>query len=163
MVLAEVTFYNVVLFFHIAAVVLAFGPTYAYGVFQAAAMKHNPRAIPAINRGIEAWNRVTAILLVVIIAAGLYLVEDGGWSYGDFYISFGFAAAIIMGGLIGAFFNPKTRQITEVAERDVAASGDGEVEFSEEFNRLVKQTTQVGTFAGLLVLVTIYVMTAKPF
>ena len=39
MPLAEVTFYNVVLWVHIVAFLIAFGPTYGYGLFMAAAAK----------------------------------------------------------------------------------------------------------------------------
>ena len=105
-----VTFYSVVLFFHILAVVLAFGPTYAYPAFLAVAEKTDPRAIPAVGRGIMAWERIGTPMLLVILAAGIYLVADSpAWSFSDFYISWGFVAIIIIGGLSGAYFAPKTR------------------------------------------------------
>jgi hypothetical protein len=163
MLSATVTFYDVVLFVHITAVVLAFGPTFAYPVFLAVAERTDPRSLPAVGRGIAAWDRVALILLVVIIAGGLYLVADGPWSLGDFYISFGFLAVIIIGGLSGAYFTPKTRRLVELAERDIAASEPGATRLSEEYQVLNRQVGKVGTLAGLLVIVTIYVMTAKPF
>lgn len=158
-----VTFYDVVLFFHILAVVLAFGPTFAYPVFLAVAERTDPRAIPTVGRGIAAWDRIGIIMLVVILAAGLYLVADSpAWSFSDFYVSFGFLAVIVLGGLAGGYFTPKTRKLIELAERDIAASSP-DVELSAEFQALNKRVGQVGTFAGLLVIITIYVMTAKPF
>ena len=39
MIAAAVTFYNVVVWLHISAVVLAFGPTFAYGIFIALARR----------------------------------------------------------------------------------------------------------------------------
>ena len=45
---AEVQFYDVVLFFHILAVVLGFGPTFAYSAFIAIAGKDGGRAVPAV-------------------------------------------------------------------------------------------------------------------
>jgi hypothetical protein len=45
----------------------------------------------------------------------------------------------------------------------VAAAGDGEVQLSDEFHALKRRVGQVGTFAGILIILTIYVMTAKPF
>ena len=159
-----VTFYSVVLFFHILAVVLSFGPTYAYPVFLAVAEKTDPRAIPAVGRGIAAWERIGTPMLVVILAAGIYLVADSpAWSFSDFYVSWGFVAIVIIGGLSGAYFAPKTRDLIEIAERDIAAAGDAEVKFSPEFQALNKQIGQVGMFAGILGILTIYVMTAKPF
>jgi hypothetical protein len=167
MVTAAVTFYDVVLFVHILAVVLAFGPTFAYPVFLAVAERTDPRAIPAVGRGIAAWDRIAIMMLVVILAAGLYLVADSSaWSFGDFYVSFGFAAVIVLGGLAGAYFTPNTRKLIELAERDIAASShsaDGRVELSPEFQALNRRVGQVWTFVGVLVIITIYVMTAKPF
>lgn len=163
MISLAVTFYDVVLFVHILAVVLAFGPTYAYGVFLAVAEKTDPRALPAVGRGIQTWDRIAQGMIVLMLLAGIYLVADGVWSFGDFYVTWGFAATIIIGGLIGGFFTPKTRELIELAERDIAAAGDGEVTLSEEFNALNQRLAQVGTIAGILVILTIYVMTAKPF
>ena len=161
--LTAVTFYSVIAFFHILAVVLAFGPTYAYPVFLAVAERTDPRALPAVGRGIEAWDKISLVMLVVILAAGIYLTADGVWSFGDFYVSWGIAVVIILGGLTSMFFTPKTRQLVAIAERDIAASGDGEVKLSEDFQALNKQLAKVGTFAGVLIILTIYVMTAKPF
>lgn len=162
--ITAVTFYDVVLFFHIAAVVLAFGPSFAYPVFLAVAQRTDPRALPAVGRGMMTWDRAALFLLVVLLAAGLYLVADNpAWSFSDFYISWGLLVVIVIGGLSGAYFTPKTRRMVELVERDVAAAGDGEVQLSEEFHALNRQVGQVGTFAGILIILTIYVMTAKPF
>jgi uncharacterized membrane protein len=159
-----VTFYDVVLFLHITAVVLAFGPTFAYPVFLAVAERTDPRALPAVGRGIVTWDRIALLLLVVLLAAGLYLVADSpAWGLGDFYISWGLLVVIIIGGLSGAYFTPKTKRLVELAERDIAAAGDGEIQLSAEFQALNRQLGQVGTFAGILIILTIYVMTAKPF
>ena len=51
-----VQFYDVVLFFHIGFVVLAFGPTFAYPVFLAIAMV---LAVPAIGWASGCWTVVT--------------------------------------------------------------------------------------------------------
>lgn len=163
MVTAAVAFYDVILWVHITAVVLAFGPTFAYPVFGAVAERTDPRALVAVGRGILAWDRIASVMLVVILAAGIYLVADGPWSFSDFYVSWGFLAVIVIGGLVGGYFTPKTKKMIELVERDVAASGSGPVKLSAEYSALNAQVAKVGTFAGLLVIVTIYIMTAKPF
>ena len=162
MLISSVQFYDVVLFFHILAVVLAFGPTFAYPMFIQIAERTDPRALPAIGRGIHAWDRVGNVLLLVILVAGIYLAADR-WDFSDFYVSWGFVAVILIGGLTGAYFMPRSKKIVELAERDIAASGNGPVELSPEYQALSKQLGQVGMFAGLVVILTIYVMTAKPF
>jgi hypothetical protein len=159
-----VTFYDVVQFFHVLAVVLGFGPTYAYGVFIATAQRHDPRGVPAVLRGIIAWDRIGSFMLLVILAAGLYMVADSpAWSFSDFYISWGFVAVIVAGGLLGGFFQPQSKQALELAERDIAASGEGEISFSAEFEAINKRLASVGMGLGLFIVLTIYVMVAKPF
>lgn len=159
-----VTFYDVVLWVHITAVVLAFGPTFAYPVFLAVAERTDPRALPAVGRGVLAWDAIGRIILVVILAAGIYLIADSpAWELSDFYVSWGILAVIVIGGLSGGYFTPKTRQLVEIAERDIAASGPGEVKLSAEFQALNGAIAKVGTATGILIVLTIYVMTAKPF
>jgi len=161
--LQAVTFYDVGVFFHILFVVLALGPTYAYGVFLAVAEKTDPRAIPVVARGVMAWDRVAQIMLLGILVAGLYVVIDGPWEFSDFFVSWGFVAVIIFGGASGAFFMPKTKELIAVAERDIAASGQGEVKLSADFQALSGALAKVGAAVGLFGVLTIYVMTAKPF
>ena len=163
--LSAVEFYNVVLFFHILFVVLAFGPTFAYGVFLAVAERSDPRSLPAVARGILAWDRIGRFLLLGILLVGIYLVTSdyAAWEFSDFYIAWGFIAVIIVGGLSGGYFTPKTQELIEIAERDIAASGDGPVTLSAEFQTLNQQVAKVGTAAGIVIILTIYVMTAKPF
>jgi hypothetical protein len=165
MIATAVTFYDVVLWVHITAVVLAFGPTFAYPVFLAVAERTDPRSLPAVARGILAWDRIGQGLLVVILLAGIYMVADGPWELSDFYVGWGFLAVIVVGGLSGGFFTPKTQQLIEIAERDLAASpaSGGEARLSDEFQALSGQVAKVGTGTGIFLLLTIYVMTAKPF
>jgi hypothetical protein len=162
MLVAEVTFYSVVLFFHIMAIVLAFGPTYSYGLFFAMAGR-DPRALPAVGRAVIAWNRyATGGGIILAILTGLYMADDR-WDFGDFFIAWGILAVIILLGLVHGFFNPKTERLVELAEADIATAGSGEVTLSPEATAISNSLGRVGPIAGLLVLLTVYFMTAKPF
>jgi len=161
MVTATVTFYSVVVFFHIAAVVIGFGPTFAYGAYMATAQREGGQAIPLIGRTIVFWDRtVNTAAMTLILLTGIYLASDGPYGTGSFFISWGFVAIVILFALTHAFFIPRTRRAVELAERDLAAP-DGKL--STEFEALSGQLAKVGIAAGLLVILTIYVMTAKPF
>jgi len=161
MVAATVTFYSVVVFFHIAAVVIGFGPTFAYGAYMATAQREGGQAIPLIGRTIVFWDRtVNTAAMTLILLTGIYLASDGPYGTGSFFISWGFVAIVILFALAHAFFIPRTRRAVELAERDLAAP-DGKL--STEFEALSGQLAKVGIAAGLLVILTIYVMTAKPF
>ena len=43
-----VTFYDVVVWLHVSSVVVAFGPTFAFGIYLALAARKYPRAMPAV-------------------------------------------------------------------------------------------------------------------
>ena len=74
MITATVTFYSVVVFFHIAAVVIGFGPTFAYGAYMATAQREGGGAIPAIGRTIVLWDR-TALTGAMTLIAGGFAIE----------------------------------------------------------------------------------------
>jgi len=153
--------YKIALFLHILAVVLAFGPTFGYALFFSVAPQH-PRAVPAIMTGIQRCDRyLVQPGMIVLLLAGIYLLiaSDDAWSGGDAFITIGFLAIIVLFGLQHAFFRPQTAKAKELAERDLKA-GD---EFSPEFEEISERLSQVGKLAGLIVVVTIFFMSYKPF
>ncbi len=151
--------YKIAAFLHILAVVLAFGPTFGYGFFASLAPQY-PRATPAILAGIQKVDRYLVNPgMIVLLLAGLYLLIDGPWAASDSFISIGFLAIIVLFGLQHAFFQPQAAKAKAIAERDLKA-GD---ELSDEFNAISQKLGQVGTLAGVIVIVTIFFMTYKPF
>jgi hypothetical protein len=156
-----VTFYSVVLSVHIMAVVIAFGVTFAYPVMYAVGQRSEPRSMPGIHRIQDfVGKRVISPGMALALIAGIYLAGKlHEWS--AFYVQWGFGAIIVLGALGGAFFAPKERRLAELAERDVAASGDGEVTFSEEYKALRQLVFRVNLFGNILVLSTIYFMATQ--
>jgi len=153
--------YKIALFLHILAVVLAFGPTFGYGFFFSVVPKH-PRSAPAILSGIQKVDRILVNPgMVVLLLAGIYLLiaSDSAWSGGDAFVTVGFIAIIVLFGLQHAYFQPKVRQLKEIADRDLQK---GDV-LSPEFEAIGEQVGKVGTLAGLIVVVTIFFMSYKPF
>jgi uncharacterized membrane protein len=158
MVLADITGYSVGLFIHILAVVLAFGPTFAYGILFSVLTKY-PRSTPAM---LEAVRKVDTYLvnpgMIVVLLAGIYLMSDGGWDGSEAFITVGFLAIIVLLGLQHAFFRPQGRKAQALAERDLEK---GET-LSPEFEEISRRLGMLGTLAGLIVVVTIFFMTVKP-
>ncbi|HEY3492611.1 MAG TPA: hypothetical protein VGK43_06640, partial [Solirubrobacterales bacterium] len=66
---------------------------------------------------------------------------------------------IVLFGLQHAFFRPQTAKALELAERDLK----GGEEFSPEFEAISQRLSKVGGLAGLIVVVTIFFMSYKPF
>lgn len=162
MPIASVQFIDVVLFIHIGAVLLAFGPTYGYAFFVATAESAHPRAVPAVMESILKIDRsLVSVGLLVVLASGIYLVEDVGWDYGEFFVSWGMTAILVLLGLTHGFFRPRTRKMRELAIRDLGESGEGTL--SEEYLAESRLVARAGMVAGIIVILTVYVMAAKPF
>jgi hypothetical protein len=151
--------YKVALFLHVLAVVLAFGPTFGYALFSTVSRTY-PRATPALLEGIQRCDRyLVGPGMLVIIGAAFYLLIDGDWDTNEAFISVGFLAWAALLALQLAYFTPRVRKARAIAERDLE-KGD---ELSQEYQDLAEQIGKVGSLAGLIVVVTIFFMTYKPF
>jgi hypothetical protein len=156
-----VTFYTFVLAVHIAAIVIAFGVTFAYPVMYAVGIRAEPRSMPGLHRIQDAvGKRVISPFMGLALLAGIYLASKlHTWS--DFYVQWGLAVIVIVGALGGAFFAPRERRLADLAERDVAAAGEGEVVFSDEYKGLRRQLFTVNLAVSAVILLTIFFMTAQ--
>ncbi len=152
--------YKIALFLHILAVVLAFGPTFGYAFFFSVTPQF-PRATPAILAGIQKIDR--------------YLVQPGtdraaaGWDLPPGRWSLGCGRRLCQHRLPRHHrpLWPFTR-LLPAADRSVPASlaerdlkkGD---ELGPEFTAIAERLSKVGSLAGLIVVVTVFFMTYKPF
>ena len=161
MLVAGVAFYQVVLAIHIMAVVVAFGVTFAYPLFDVIGHRLDPRAIPWYHRmQVLIGQRLISPGLAVVLIAGIYLASKLH-QWGQFYVQWGLAVAIVLGALGGLFFAPRERRLAELAERDLSASAGAEVTWSEEYLATRRLNAIVGSASSLLVLVTVYLMTVQ--
>jgi uncharacterized membrane protein len=153
--------YKILLFLHILAVVLAFGPTFGYAFFFSVAPQY-PRATPAILAGVQKVDKYLVNPgMIVLLAAGIGLLSasGGAWDTSDAFVGVGILAIIVLFGLQHGFFQPQVRKAKALAERDLE-SGDV---LSPEFEALGGRIGKVGTLAGVIVIVTIFFMAYKPF
>ena len=163
MIAPAVVFYDVVLWLHIAAVVVGFGSTFAYALIPTHVAKNSPRALPALLRAMMANDRtVVTIGGTIVLLSGIYLAADR-WEFSDFFVAWGILAVVLLLGLTGAVFIPNERRAAEAADRDIERAGSGPVEFGPEFETANSKLAKLGPFAGLVIVLTVYVMAAKPF
>lgn len=161
--IAAVSFYDVVVWLHVSAVIVGFGGTFVYGVLLAVAGRSAPRSMPGVLAAIQANDRsLVTFGGLVVLATGIYLAADGE-TFDEFFVGWGIVAVLVLLGLLHAFFIPTERRAQEAAERDIEAAGPGAVEFGDEFNRANGKLAKMGPVAGLIIILTVYVMVAKPF
>jgi hypothetical protein len=154
--------YKIFLFFHILAVVLAFGPTFGYAIFFSVLPKY-PRSAPAMIDGMRKIDRllVNPGMIVVLVAGILVLATSGSvWKGSQFFVVWGFLAIIALFGVQHGFFGPQMARLQEIAERDVSGGGDS---LSAEFDTTSQKIAQVGMATGVLIVLTIFIMAYKPF
>jgi uncharacterized membrane protein len=158
-----VLFYDVVVFVHVTAIVLAFGVTFAYPVLGSFITRNHPRSVPALH---EAQARVGKVLIapamVLAFAAGIYLASDRDL-FGETWVVVPMVILIVLFGMGGAFFGPTEERAAQAAARDVEAAGDGPVTFSPQYEALAARIANGGKLATVLIVVAIYFMVAKPF
>lgn len=153
--------YKIALFFHILAVVIAFGPTSGYAFFFSVAPQF-PRATPAILAGVQRVDRYLVNPgMVILLIAGIVLLatSDSAWGGSDFFVVWGWIAIVALFAVQHGFFQPQVRKAKALAERDLQ-NGDT---LSPEFEALGQRIGQIGTLAGILVIVTVFFMVYKPF
>ncbi len=153
MSLLAVELYPVIRAVHIAAVVIAFGVTFAYPVIFVAA-RRDPSGLAWFHRmQVRLGRTIIYPGLAVVILAGIYLTSKGNY-WKEFWVQWSLGAALVIGAVGGSFMLPRERKLAELAEADPA---------SAEYQALGKKVGIVGSLMSLLVLITIFVMTAKPF
>jgi hypothetical protein len=148
-----VSFYDVVLWVHITSVVTAFGALFAYPMF----LMVNANA-PIGQRAhlhrlqIVFSKRVTGPAIGVILVAGVYLATDHDlWSKA--WVTVPFVLLLVIAGLGSTVLRRGEEKLIETAE-----AGDD----AGYASTLATVRTWVWVLLALIV-ITIFVMTAKPF
>jgi len=158
MTFADIEFYDISVFVHVASVVVGFGATFAESIMFPVAMKAGKQHLPYVHRLQLAINqRLASPALLLIIITGVYQTSDR-WEFSDFWISATFLIALILGGMNGAYFIPSDRRLAPMVERDLADGGEP----SQGYLAQARRQGMVGALAGVLVLVAIFLMVTKP-
>jgi uncharacterized membrane protein len=164
--LLGISLYRASVVVHVIAVILAFGPTFAFPVIQVTAEKRFPRQLPFALTVIDRISRGIVVPSAVLVGVtGIYQALDGPFELGtDSWMDAGLAlwALILAGALL--IYNPAIRRARAAAERMIADAGpSGEVTLSNEYRRTTRLANVVGTGLSIAVLVVVYLMEVKPF
>ena len=157
------TGYELALWIHITAVVVGLGTTFAESVLFPVAMKMDARHLPYVHKLQLTINRYFASpALLVILITGIYLVNEANWDFGSFWVSASFLIVLILGAINGAYFIPVDKRLEAMLEEEIAAAGPGEFTPSEDYMNQARIEGILGAFTGVLIIIAIFMMVAKP-
>lgn len=165
MVAADITFYSLVLFVHVIGTVAGLGVTFSYPILWTAARRRFPRSLPYVLATQERIGKgVIGPLTGLILLSGLYMVitEDGGFGFDDTFVQVGLPIALyllVAGPLI---FSPIEGRLAELADRDIVASGTGDVTFSDEFDAAYSRLMRIAAASISLIVIVVFFMAVKP-
>ena len=151
------TLYELLLFLHVLAAATWVGAVVFFVFVLELALRANDRSL--LLRLIEYDDRLAPILYIpavaIVLGAGIGLVLDGPWSFGDGWVLAGLA--LLLGALaLGiVFFMPTAKRLR-------AAVDAGGLESNEASKQLATYRTLALVDAAILV-AAVFVMTAKPF
>jgi hypothetical protein len=154
----KLTFDNLVLVIHVAAVLIAFGVIIAYPLFIWVGNSiMEPRGLPLFHRlQARIIQRLVSPGLAAVVVSGVLLAAELG-TLGTFYAEEGILAAVALGGISGAYLGPREARLAEMAERDLDAETSV---LSSEYEKLSYEVTRGTKVASAIVLATVLVMIA---
>jgi hypothetical protein len=161
LLLPAVFFWQIVVAVHVVFVVAAFGLLIAYPLVVIAVERMDPRSIPTLLRVRQLLSRslVNPGLLMVVIS-GVYLAADRH-QWAQFYVQWGIAAALVIGGLEGAFVARQSGVLAALAERDVQAWAGNGSSWSSDYLAARGRSDQINALLAVLVVVTTFLMVVQ--
>ncbi len=153
MTVVAVTFYDVVVWIHVTAVVVAFGALFAYPVFLAVNARAPIGQRAGLHRAQIAFSRrVTGPVIGVVLLAGVYLATDAEvWD--EAWVGISFLLLLVIAGLGATLLRKGEEALAATAE-----AGD-EPGYASAL-AIVRRWTLI-TLA--LIVFVIFLMTTKPF
>lgn len=163
MLVGAAAFWQFILALHIVAVVVAFGVLFIYPLVGVIGVRLDPQAMPSFHRfQLAVHTRVQAPGLGVVVLAGIYLASYlHQWS--EFFVGWGLAASIVIGGIGGAYIAPRERRLADMADREsavVPATGAG-VSWSDEYRLAARQAELARLLQLVLAAATILFMSLQ--
>jgi hypothetical protein len=159
-----VTSYVVVQAVHVMAVVAAYGLPMAYPMLLPYLRRKHPRAMPGVHDVQYRLNqRLTGPGTAIILAAGIYMASKHSL-WGETWVTVPVVIMALIVVLGGGVIVPASRKMAELSRADVdGAGGSAALTWSVDYDRVWARYLAVEILLGVLVLVAVFFMVAKPF
>lgn len=148
------TTYTTLKFVHVLLAIVAIGFNASYGIWLAAAAR-SPEHEGFVLRRIKVLDdRFANPAYALLLVTGLLMVWVGHWSLTTFWLAAGlvlYGVLLVLG--LGVYTPTLRRQINELEEHGPA---------SPEYRALARRGTLVGAGLGVVVVVIVFLMVAKP-
>jgi hypothetical protein len=157
-----VTGYLVVQSVHIMAVVAAYGLPMAYPLLLPYLRTRHPRSMPGVHDvqyRLNLW--LTGPGTAIILAAGIYMASKHHL-WGETWVTVPVVIIAIIAVVGGGVIVPSSRRMASLARADVDATRGTAIAWSNDYNRVWARYMVAEVFLGVLVLVAIFFMVAKP-
>ena len=147
--------YELLLAVHVLCAVIWVGGSVIMHVFGRRAVKRGPeRQLEFTKDAIQIGNWLYAPLSVIVLIAGVPLVDEAGYGYGDFWITIGFLG-FLNSFLLGVAYYPRAgRQYEQIA----AGDGPG----SPAAQAIYRRTANVSMYELAVLLLVVIDMAVKP-
>src|SRR4051812_8994776 len=146
--------YDVVKAFHIMAVVAAYGLPLAYPLLLPYVRRRHPEAMAGVHDVQHRLNqRVTGPGTVLILVFGIYMASKHDL-WGEAWVIVPIVIIAVIGAVGGGLIVPATARLSELAREDLGGAA-----YAREYRRYMAAEVLL----GVLVLVAVFFMAAKPF
>ena len=147
--------YEFLLTVHVLCAVIWVGGAVMMHIFGRLATKEGPeRQLVFTGQATRLGSMVFAPLSVILLVAGVFLVDEVGYSYGDLWVTFGFLG-FLTSFVLGVGYYPRAgRRYGEIA----AGDGPG----SPAAESIYRRTATVNMVELGILLLVIVAMTTKP-
>ena len=157
--LADFSLYNISLWLHISAAIVGLGATFALAVGFPLALKLDAKYLPFVHHlSLNVNRKLASPALLVLIITGFYQAIDAD-SLDQPWVGATILIAIILGGLQGGYFVPTDKKLAAMAEKELAT---GATTLSDDYQRQAQREGGIGTVAGILIIIAVFLMVTKP-
>ncbi|MGB0872977.1 MAG: DUF2269 family protein [Solirubrobacterales bacterium] len=154
----DLTFYSLIVSLHVIFAVIGLGSAFAFPFIGALAQKNPQHTVFALEVNFTIIKKWISPMAVLILITGLYQVFDGPYSFGDdHWLDISFALFIVYMGIIGAITTPGTRRALELARESAGGPPP------QEMIALIQRNAKLGPLLGGIIILTTFLMEAKPF
>lgn len=162
--IAKVEFYEFVLFVHIASILIAFGGVFAYPIWLRAAKAKGPQNLVGTFAAMERIGKgVIGPASLLALATGIYMVFDR-WEWGEhMWIEISLLILVYLVLVGPLYFSRVEAKLSRLAAEGAVGSEGSAASMSAEYEAAERQWFLVYRISILLILVALFLMTAKPF